>query len=268
MSSNTEQEGQEGQQTTDKLDSKVLIVVRDKPLSEEQQNEKEHFFDSNTRELTPIAIGRTSSCSHTSRSSISILNEKSSKIKERLSKLSISSLWKKSSKSDINETPTTIIDENTSNKLIKKRFRSLQNLSISSKLNNKLFVKDWCCKAIMDKARPKVKPKETSSRGITRSSLLSASDIGSKVNIGSETGSISSTSSAEYGSELPDIPVRFVWDHGGETVHVCVIDSNGSKTTVPLTKNDKNTSSVQEGISYAGVWETVVNLKPGRCEFR
>ena len=41
MSLNTEKEGQEGQQTSDKLESKVLIVVQDKPLSLKQQQEKE-----------------------------------------------------------------------------------------------------------------------------------------------------------------------------------------------------------------------------------
>lgn len=279
MSLNTEQEGQEGQQTIDKLESNVLIVVQDKPLSVGQQHEKEQDFDSSVKELTSSIVERTSSFSHNRRNSISsLLNQKSSKIKDRLSKFSISSLWRKPTNSDKNETPpTTIIDESNSNKLIKKRFRSLQNLSKPSRLNNKLLVKDWWCscsgskgaiKADMDKNRPKVKPKETSSRGITRSSLLSASDIGSKGNIADQSGSVSSASSAEYGSEPSDIPVRFVWDHGGEAVHVCVMNESGSKTTVALDKNDKNTPSVQEGKSYAGVWETVVNLKPGRCEFR
>ena len=118
----------------------------------------------------------------------------------------------------------------------------------------------------MDKNRPKVKPTETSK--IKRSSLLSASDLGSKGDVGDQIGSISSTSSVEYGNETPVVPVRFVWDHGGENVHVCVVDGHGTKTTVPLEKNDKNSPSVLEGKSYSGVWETTMNLKPGRCEFR
>ena len=120
----------------------------------------------------------------------------------------------------------------------------------------------------MDKNLPKVKPKEPSTRGIKRSSLMTASEIGSRGTLEDRSGSVSSTSSAEYGADPPDVPVRFVWDHGGEKVHVCVMDSNGIKTTVPLEKNDKNTPSVREGKSYAGVWETVVSIKPGRCEFR
>ena len=281
MSLNTEKEGQEGQQTIDKLESTVLIVVQDKPLSVKQRQAKDHYSESNAIELSPSTVPRTSSCSYNRRNSVSRIEEHSLNIKQKFSKLSFSSLWRKSTHFDDNETtapPTTVIDGSNSNIFIKKRFRSLQNLSKTSKLNNKLqSTKDWCCtfrgskgviKAIMDKNRPKVKPVETSSRGIKRSSLLSASDLGSKGNIGDQSGSISSTSSLEYGNEYQDVPVRFVWDHGGENVHVCIMDGNGSKTTVPLDKSDKNTPSVQEGKSYAGVWETTINLKPGRCEFR
>ena len=279
----TQKEGQEGQQTIDKLDSKVLITGQDQPSSvKKQQQEKEHYFEDNAISITPDIVPRTASCSYNRRSSIILLDDNSSNVKRRLSKYSLSSLWRKSTHSDAHETPTPpttpVVDEKQSNGLTKKRFRSLQNLSKSSKLNPKILTKDWCCtfggskkaiKAIMDKNRPKVKPVETSSRGIKRSSLLSASDMGSKGNVTDQVGSVSSTSSVEYGNEPgPDVPVRFVWDHGGENVHVCVMDGQGIKTTVALSRNDKNTECVQEGRSYPGVWETTVNLKPGRCEFR
>ena len=272
-------EGQEGQgTTTDKLETKVLIVVQDKPLSEKQQEREEQYFESNAIELTPNSIPRTaSSCSYDRQSSITLIDKSSLSIKQRFSQFS-NKFRRKSTHYDATETPpTTIIDESNSNVLIKKRFRSLQNLSKASRLNNKLLSKDWCCnlggskaaiKAIMDKNRPKAKPVETTTRGIKRSSLLSASDLGSKGNIVDRTGSVSSTSSVEYGNEAPDVPVRFVWDHGGESVHVCILDGEGSKVNVALDKNDKNSSTVQEGKSYAGVWETTINLKPGRCEFR
>ena len=278
MSLNTEKEGQEGQQTSDKLESKVLIVLQDKPLLLKQQYEKEQYLEPNVIELTPSVIPRTtSSCSYNRRNSSSLIEKNSSNLKQKFSKLSFSSLWRKSIHSDTNEAspPTTVIDEYNSNLQTKKRFRSLQNLSKASKLNNKLLSKDWCCslggskgaiKAIMDKNRPKLKPTETSK--IKRSSLLSASDLGSKGDIGDQIESIDSTSSVEYGNETPVVPVKFIWDHGGDNVSVCVVDGHGTKTTVPLERNDKNTPSVIEGKSYSGVWETTLNLKPGRCEYR
>ena len=279
MSLNTEKEGQEGQQTSDKLESKVLIVVQDKPLSLKQQQEKEQYLEPEVLELTPSIVPRTtSSCSYNRRNSSSLIEDNSLNLKQRFSKLSFSSLWRKSIHSDSNEAspPTTVIDENDSNLLNKKqRFRSLQNLSKASKLNSKVLSKDWCCsfkgskgaiKAIMDKNRPKLKPTEPSK--IKRSSLLSASELGSKGDIGDQIGSIDSTSSVEYGNETPVVPVRFVWDHGGENVSVCVVDGHGTKTTVPLQKNDNNSPSVVEGKSYSGVWETTMNIRPGRCEFR
>ena len=278
MSLNTENEGQEGQQTSDKLESKVLIVVQDKPLSLKKQHEKEHCLEPNVIELTPTIVPRTtSSCSYNRRNSSSLIEDNSFNLKQKFSKLSFSSLWRKSVHSDTNDPvpPTTIIDENNSNLLTKKRFRSLQNLSKGSKFNNKLLSKDWCCsfggskaaiKTVMDKNGPKLKPTETSK--IKRSSLLSASDLGSKGDIGDQIESIDSTSSVEYGNETPIVPVKFVWDHGGENVSVCVVDGHGTKSTVPLEKNDKSTPSVLEGKSYSGVWEATLNLKPGRCEYR
>ena len=278
MSLNTENEGQEGQQTSDKLESKVLIVVQDKPLSLKKQHEKEHCLEPNVIELTPTIVPRTtSSCSYNRRNSSSLIEDNSFNLKQKFSKLSFSSLWRKSVHSDTNDPvpPTTIIDENNSNLLTKKRFRSLQNLSKGSKFNNKLLSKDWCCsfggskaaiKTVMDKNGPKLKPTETSK--IKRSSLLSASDLGSKGDIGDQIESIDSTSSVEYGNETPIVPVKFVWDHGGENVSLCVVDGHGTKSTVPLEKNDKSTPSVLEGKSYSGVWEATLNLKPGRCEYR
>ena len=99
MSLNTEKEGQEGQQTSDKLESKVLIVLQDKPLLLKQQYEKEQYLEPNVIELTPSVIPRTtSSCSYNRRNSSSLIENNSSNLKQKFSKLSFSSLWRKSMK--------------------------------------------------------------------------------------------------------------------------------------------------------------------------
>ena len=91
MSLNTEKEGQEGQQTSDKLESKVLLIVQDKPLSLKQQQEKEQYLEPTVIELTPSIVPRTtSSCSYNRRNSSSFIEDNSFSLKQKFSKLSFS----------------------------------------------------------------------------------------------------------------------------------------------------------------------------------
>ena len=265
---------------------------------EKQQQCTYNCSDSLNQSPPVIVVKRPSSCADND--SLILLEKENSraKLRKRLSSLSINLLWRKQKNDDFQKPPEEKLgtkfrqrfstlsigkkDDNSecqpishsksNNSLIKTKFQSLQNLSKISKWNTRSS--NWCCgskatiRAIMDKNRPKVKPKETSTRGITRSSLMSASEIGSRGNLADDVGSLSSTSSAEYGSDAPDVPVRFVWDHGGDKAHVCIMTSSGTKTTLELDKNTSDTPSVLEGKSCVGAFETIVCLKPGRCEFR
>ena len=58
-------------------------------------------------------------------------------------------------------------------------------------------------------------------------------------------------------SPSPSYPVRFVWDRGGEEVHVCITaSSSGESRTVALVR------------VKGGHQEAVVKLNVGRFEYR
>lgn len=58
-----------------------------------------------------------------------------------------------------------------------------------------------------------------------------------------------------------DVPVRFVWDHGGRKVIVCILHNNGVHLTSPLTRGGPLGD-------LEGPLEAVLRVPPGRCEFR
>ena len=107
-------------------------------------------------------------------------------------------------------------------------------------------------------AKDKIK---ASKRGIRMSQLKRANEFGVFLSSGVSMTSISSTGSTADGQERPDeVAVKFIWDHGGDNVHLCLFPHGGSRQTLPMTKvtfgKDK------------GIFEVVVGLKKGRCEFR
>ena len=51
-------------------------------------------------------------------------------------------------------------------------------------------------------------------------------------------------------------PVRFVWDHGGGEVHVCITSPSGESRTIALQR------------AAAGHHEVIVKLCVGRFEYR
>ena len=97
-------------------------------------------------------------------------------------------------------------------------------------------------------------------RGIRKSSLKRASELGLVASTSSIASGASGTSATSGYNPHSLFPVKFVWDyHGAESVHLWMSTAEGKHTT-PMNR-------IKQG-AYTGAHEVTVKIKPGRCEFR